>query len=142
MADQYELGKSSLEVLGALIRRVINDANDTNERPDVEKVVDEVEKFIGIMPRLHRLGLLTFLRLFEVGPIALGFRHSFIHLSEKDQLKYLITLENHRNYAARGILQALKSVIIMIYFSDPAAAGAVGYDAACLLKAGTANTGS
>lgn len=134
MPKEFELGKANLEIIKTLVQRVISDAVDTKDKPDLDKVVEEIEKFLAKLTRLYRMGLLFFLRLLDMGPLVLGFRHTFTHLPEEDQLKYLNTIERSKNYAIRGIIQALKSVVILVYFSEPEAEKAVGYDCECLVK--------
>ena len=135
MPSEFELGKANLEILKTLIQRVISDAVDIEEKPELDKVVQETEKFLGKLSRLYRMGLLAFMRLLEMGPLVIGFRHTFTNLTEEDQLKYLDTVETTKNYAIRGIILSLKSVIILVYFSEPEAEKAIGYDRTCLLKA-------
>ncbi len=132
---EYELGESNREIAKTLVQRVIADAAEIEDRSILDNVVKELEQYIGHLPRLHRMGMLAFLRLVEIGPVGLGYRHTFIHLSPDDQLKYMGTMETSRNYALRGIIMALKALIILIYFSEPGAEKAIGYDRLCLLKA-------
>jgi hypothetical protein len=140
VALEYELGESNREIMKTLVQRVIADAAEIEDRSILDKVVEELEQYLGHLPRLHRMGILAFLRLVEIGPVGLGFRHTFIHLSTEDQLKYLNTMETSRNYALRGIIMALKSLIILVYFSEPEAERAIGYDRSCLLKANEGKT--
>jgi hypothetical protein len=138
MASEYELGKSNLETLKTLIQRVVYDAAEAGQEAsqtpalDIEKVVEEMEQFLGKLPLLQRMGLLTFLRLFEMAPLTLGYRHTFTHLERQDQVEYLNTLEKSRNYALRGLIGALKAVVVLVFFSQPESEKAIGYDKKCL----------
>lgn len=134
MPSEFELGKANLEIIKTLVQRVIADAVDIEQKPDPDKVVEELERFLGKLTRLYRISLLTFLRLLDMGPLVLGFRHTLTHLPEEDQLKYLNTVEASKNYAIRGIIQALKGSVLLVYFSEPEAEKAVGYDGECLVK--------
>ena len=131
----FKFGESAYETLKNVFMAYIGDFVDAEPRPDCEKVMSDLEDFIGRLPSLYRTGIVLILRGVEVAPYAMGYGHQFSSLGRDDQVRFLDAFEKSSNYIQRAISLALKSIIVMIYFSDHDMEQAVGYDHLCLVEA-------
>jgi len=133
MSEETRLSESTRETLKNLILTIIHQEADFSPKPELEKVVNEIEDLLNHTPTLLRTGLIMLIKSLEAAPLAQGFRHTFSHLDPKSQKEFLYKMEQSSNYIFRGIIAGLKTLIIVAYFSEPEAEKAVGYDRKCRL---------
>jgi hypothetical protein len=131
----FKLGEGNYETMRSVLTAMIADHVDVEDAPDEDRVLSELEKFMGALPPLYRMGMVWLLRALEVAPLAMGYRRQFSNLSRKDQVKVLDSFEKSSNYVQRGMIMALKSPVMMIYFCQPEMEKALGYDHRCLAEA-------
>jgi len=133
MAEEFHFGEGAAETMKNLIAAVIADAADLPVKPDMDHLVAELEDYVSYLPSLYRMGLVWIIRGVEVAPLAMGYLRQFSNLPRADQIKVLTSFEASQNYVQRGVMLALKSQVMIIYFSEPEVEKALGYDHACLL---------
>ena len=115
---EFSLGEGAGETMKNVVAAMIGDYVDV-EKPDDDRVMDEIEKYLGSLPSLYRMAMVWILRGLEVTPLAMGYRHQFSNLSREDQVKVLDAFEKSSNYIQRGIVMALKTAVVVVYFSEP-----------------------
>jgi len=135
MGEDLRLSDANRETVRQFIQAFIQREADFDPKPDLEKVVNEFDDFISHAPTIYRMSLITFIKSLELSTIAQGYRHTFSKLSPQEQKDYLNKMENSSNYAFRGIVLGVKTMMIIVYFSEPEAERAVGYDGKCLADA-------
>lgn len=128
---EFKLGEGAFETMKSVVSAMIGDYVDT-DKPDDELIMDELEKYLGSLPSLYRMGIVWILRGLEVAPLAMGYRHQFSNLTSEDRVKVLDSFEKSNNYIQRGMAMALKTAIMVIYFSEPQMDKALDYDHSCL----------
>ena len=131
----FRFGEAGFETMKNVFKAFVADFAEMEKRPDEDHLVREMEKYLGMIPSLYRMGIVWILRALEMAPLAMGFRRQFSNLDIDDQVKVLDAFEKSNNYLQRGIALGLKSIIIVIYFSEPEVEHALGYDHRCLLHA-------
>ncbi len=124
----FEFGEGNNETMRNMIAAMIHDFVDAPEKPDMDNVIREMEKYLGGMPSLYRSGMIWLLRALEVAPFAMGYRQQYSKLPREDQVKVLQSFENGSNYVQRMIIVSLKGSIIVTYFSEPEMERTLGYD--------------
>ncbi len=139
--QSFQLGQSQREVLGLFIDSLIHRAVDLESKPELNRVVEQVEDFISGLPALHRWGVKMLMRLLDLGPVVWGYRHQFSNLEHEDRVSFLKAFESHDSYGPRAMMLALKSMVLVIYFSMPEIEQGIGYDHNCLLDVSQARTG-
>lgn len=133
MPEEFRFGEGAAETVKNLIAASIADAADIPHKPDICHLVRELEDYVSRLPSLYRNGLVWIIRALEVAPLAMGYRRQFSNLPREDQMKFLAAFEASQSYVQRGIMVALKSQILIIYFSEPEVEKALGYDHTCLV---------
>ena len=136
MGEELRLSDANRETVRQFILAFIQREGDFEPKPDLEKVVNEFDDMISSAPTILRAPMIMFIKSLELSTIAQGYRHTFSKLSPQEQKDYLNKMENSSNYAFRGIVLGIKTIIIIVYFSEPEAERAVGYDGKCLVEAG------
>ncbi len=131
----FKLGEGNYETMRAVLTAMIADHVDVEDVPDEDRVLSELEKFMGALPALYRMGMVLLLRALEAAPLAMGYLRQFSNLSREDQVKVLDAFEKSSNYVQRAMIMALKSPIMMVYFCEPEMEKALGYDHRCLVEA-------
>jgi hypothetical protein len=131
----FKFGEGGYECMKNVIMATIADYAEMETRPDEEKLMREMELMLGSLPSLYRMGIVWILRALEMAPFAMGFRKQFSNLDRDEQVQVLDAFEKSANYVQRGIILALKSLVLMIYFSEPEVEQALGYDHKCLVQA-------
>ena len=134
MGEESRLSESTRETLRHFILAMIHQEADFSPKPELEKVINEMEDLINHAPTLLRAGLIMLIKSLEMAPLAQGFRHTFSNLDPENQKKFLYKLENSSNYLFREIIIGLKTLAFIVYFSEPEAEKPVGYDRKCLLE--------
>jgi hypothetical protein len=130
----YQFGEGVQTTVKNLISAMIADAVDV-EKPDLDRVLKEMERFVGGLPSLYRIGMSGIIKALEMAPMAMGYRHQFSNLPREDQVKVLVAFEASNNYLQRGMILSLKSIVLINYFSEPEMERALGYDHQCLVDA-------
>jgi len=133
MPEEFRFGEGATETVKNLMAVCIADAADLPEKPDMCRMIRELEDYVSYLPSLYRGGLVWIIRALEVAPLAMGYRRQFSNLSREDQIKFLAAFEASQNYVQRGVMIALKSQLLIIYFSEPEVEKALGYDHTCLV---------
>lgn len=135
MAEAFKFGEGATETMKNFIAAVIGDVAgaEMEKKPDDCHVISELEDYVSYLPSLIRMGLVWLIRGLEVAPLAMGYRHQFSNLTRGEQVKVLKSFEDSQNYLQRGIMIALKSQVMIIYFSEPEVEAAIGYRHECLL---------
>jgi hypothetical protein len=134
MGEELRLSESNRETLRNFIATMIQRTADFGPKPDLERVVNSLDEFISSMNGRNRAQLFVLIQALERGTITQGFRHYFSNLNPDEQRQYLYKMEASSNYAFRGIILAIKSITFIVYFSEPEAMQAVGFDGKCLLE--------
>ena len=82
-------------------------------------MASSVEKlFLGMDPFILK-GLKWLLKFFELSPILFIFKlNTFTKMSEQDRESYLIRLENSSLYICRAMFLALKTISVIVFYSD------------------------
>lgn len=132
---RFRFGEAGRETMKNVIAAVLSDFVDTQEKPDDDKVIDEIEEYFEKTPSLYRGGFVWILRALEMAPLAMGYRRQFSNLSREEQVSVLDSFEKSGNYPQRAIILAVKVVVAVNYFSTPEMDRALGYDHRCLLEA-------
>lgn len=140
--DSFKFGESGYETIRNVLMALIADHVDADETPDENHALEEVERFVGALPSLYRMGVVWVLRGLEVAPYAMGYRSQFSNLAREDQINVLDSFEKSSNYIQRGIVMLLKSMLLLLYFSEPEMERALGYDHRCLLEVRGGSGGS
>jgi hypothetical protein len=135
MGEELKLSDANCETMRNFIQAFIQREADFEPKPDLEKVMNEFDDFIAHAPTIYRMSMLTLIKSLELSTIAQGYRHTFSKLSPQEQKDYLNKMENSSNYAFRGIVLGVKTILIIVYFSMPEAEKALGYDGKCLADA-------
>ena len=131
--SEFRLGEGAYETMKNVVAAMVADFVDA-EKPDDEQVMAELEKYVGSLPSMYRMGMVWILRSLEIAPLVMGYRSQFSNLSREDQVKVLDSFEKSSNYIQRSIILALKIAIMIIYFSEPEMERAIGYDHRCLIS--------
>ena len=131
----FKFGEGGYETMKNVFMAVIADYTDMEKGPAEEKLMREMEGMLSSLPSLYRMGMVWVLRALEMAPFAMGYRKQFSSLERDDQTKVLASFEGSGNYVQRGIILALKSLSLMIFFSEPEVEEALGYDHKCLIEA-------
>lgn len=132
---RFRFGEAGRETMKNVIAAVLSDFVDSEEKPDDDKVIDEIEEYFEKTPYLYRAGYVWILRALEMAPLAMGYRRQFSNLSREEQVSVLDSFEKSGNYPQRAIILAVKVVVAVNYFSTPEMDRALGYDHRCLLEA-------
>jgi hypothetical protein len=135
MGEELRLSDANRETIRQFLQAFIQREGEFDPKPDLEKVVNEFDEFISRASIIYRMSMITLVKSLELSTIAQGYRHTFSKLSPQEQKDYLNKMENSSNYAFRGIALGVKSIAILIYFSEPEAERALGYDGKCLADA-------
>ena len=135
MAEETRLSDANRETIRQLILTMIHREADFSPKPDLEKVVNEMDEMIGTAPTIQRMSIIALVKSLELSTIAQGYRHTFSKLSPEEQKEYCYKMENSSNYAFRGIVLGVKTLAFICYFSEPEAEKALGYDGKCLTEA-------
>ena len=135
--SEFKFGEGGYESMKNVIMATIADYAEMEARPDEERLMREMELMLGSLPSLYRMGIVWILRALEMAPLAMGHRKQFSNLERDDQVKVLDAFEKSANYVQRGIILALKSLVLVIYLSEPEVEQALGYDHKCLVDART-----
>jgi len=131
----FKFGEGGYESMKNVIMATIADYADMDQRPDEERLMREMELMLDSLPSLYRMGIVWILRALEMAPLAMGYRKQFSGLERDDQVKVLDAFEKSANYVQRGIILVLKSLVLVIYLSEPEVEQALGYDHKCLVEA-------
>ena len=134
MAEEERLSSSTRETLKNFVLALIHRQEDFNPKPDLERVIDNMEEMINKAPALFRAGIILIIKSLEMAPLAQGYRHTFSNLPPEKQEEYLYKMERSSNYAFRGIIALIKTLTLANYFCEPEAEQAVGFDGKCLLE--------
>ncbi|MFO8057862.1 MAG: hypothetical protein R6V10_11255 [bacterium] len=136
MEDEESTGfsETTVETLKSFILAVVHDFVDEEDKPDLDRVVRELDLYFGRMPSLYRSGIIWLLRALEASPFMMGHRRRFSKLGREDQIKILSSFENSGNYIQRASSLMLKTSVLIVYLSEPAVERALGYDHECLLS--------
>jgi len=129
------MSASDRETIRNFIQAMIHREADFEPKPDLDKVVDSYDQFVSRLPTIIRTSFSALVKALEMSTIAQGYRHTFNRLSPEDQKAYLNKMENSHNYMFRGIVLGVKTLALIVYFSEPEAEKAVGYDGKCLVEA-------
>ncbi len=135
MGEEIKLGQATRETLRNVVLVTIQREAEFEPKPDLERVLDKFEDMIGRTTIVIRTGVLMLVKSLEMSTLAQGYRHTFSKLSPEEQKEYLNKMEGSSTYAFRGIVMGVKTLILLIYFSEPEAEAAVGYDGKCLSHA-------
>jgi len=135
MAEEFRMSDANRETIRQFILAMIHREADFDPKPDLEKVVNLYDEMISTLPTLLRGSMNVLIKTLELSTIAQGYRHTFSHLSPEQQKQYLYKMENSSNYAFRGVMLGVKTMALLVYFSEPEAEKAVGYDGKCLVEA-------
>ena len=134
MSEEGRLGKSSLETIRNFVQIMLHNEADFSPKPDLEKVVQEIDKLISGTPTLIRSAMIALIKSLEMSSLLQGYRRPFSHLSPEEQKEYLYKMENNSNYVFRAVVLGIKTITFLVYFSEPEAEKAVGFDGKCLLE--------
>lgn len=133
MPEEFHFNEATAQTVKNLFAAVIGDAAEMPVKPTPERLVSELEAYMGRLPALVRMGLLMIIKGMEVAPVAMGYGRQLSNLSPEDRVKALAEFEASQNYVQRGMLMGLKGQLMIIYFSEPEVEQALGYDHSCLL---------
>ncbi len=87
-------------------------------------------------PRLNRIGLRVVLHLAEIAPLLLGAGHRLRGLEEARRRRWLVRAEHLPPRALRDLVRAVKTLILLCYYGDPAVMAQLGYDAEANMRRG------
>lgn len=87
-------------------------------------------------PRLNRLGLRAALHLLELSPRLSGAHTRLRRLDPAARRAWLARLERIPVAPLRDLLLAVKSLLLLTYYGDPAVMASLGYDAPANLRRG------
>lgn len=131
MNEETRLSEATRETLRQFLLALIHREAEFSPKPELEKVLNDFELFLSKPSALIRTGILALLKALEMSTLAQGYRHTFSKLSPDEQKEYLNKLERSKSYAFRGLIMGIKTIMLIIYFSQPEAEKAVGYDGKC-----------
>jgi len=134
MIEETRLGKASLETIRNFVQAMIHQEADFSPKPDLNQVVNEIDELVSKTPILIRSAMIALIKSLEMSALLHGYRHTFSHLSPEEQKEYLYKMEDSSNYAFRAIVLGIKTITFLVYFSEPEAEKAVGFDRKCLLE--------
>ncbi len=87
-------------------------------------------------PRLNRVGLRVLLHLAELAPLIFGAGGRLRRLDPERRRRWLSRLEHLPLRAVRELTRALKTLILLCYYGDPAVMVRLGYDAEANVRRG------
>ena len=132
MAEELRLSEANRETIRQFLLTMIHRDADFEPKPALERVLNLCDEFVTDLPTLIRASMFMLIKSLELSTIAQGYRHTFSKLSPEQQKEYLLKMENSSSYAFRGVILGIKSLAFIVYFSEPEAEKAVGYDGKCL----------
>ncbi len=95
---------------------------------DTETLVS-FEAWLCHSPRLYRIGLRLLLYVAELAPLLLGAGHRLRRLDPVRRRRWLARVERVRGRGAHDLVRAVKTLILLCYYGDPAVMAQLGYDA-------------
>jgi hypothetical protein len=129
----FTLSEGSKKSIESMVWAIIGDYVDTPVKPDMEKILAQMENLIKGVPKIHQLGMLWMIRGLEVAPYAMGYFKQFSSLAREDQVTVFKKFEQSGNYLQRSICVFIKSVSLICFFSTKEMKNAIGYENKCLL---------
>jgi hypothetical protein len=87
------------------------------------------DDWLARAPRLNRVGLRLLLELVDLAPIALGGRRRLRRMTTSRSRRWLEAAERVPIRALRELVRAVKTMILISYYGDPAVMAHLGYDA-------------
>lgn len=122
-------------VIKQVMLAIVADFIPKDKRPDDDRMVEMIDRFVTGMPSLYRSGFLLLLRGLEMSPLAMGYRSKFSNLTREQQVEVLDRYEQSELFIQRATVLGLKNLIVMVYFSEETVEKLLGYDHQCLLEA-------
>jgi len=135
MGEESKLSEATRETLRQFALAMLQREADFDPKPDLEKVLDKFEEMMSRTTSILRTGVLMLIKSLEMSTLAQGYRHTFCKLPPEEQKEYLDKMERSSTYAFRGIVMGVKTLIFLIYFSEPEGENAVGFDRKCYKEA-------
>jgi hypothetical protein len=87
-------------------------------------------------PSRNRIGLRVLLHVAELAPLLLGGGHRLRRLEPARRQRWLVRAEHVPVRAVRDLVRAVKTLILLCYYGDPAVMARLGYDAEANLRRG------
>ena len=128
------MGESTRETLRHFIQVMLQREADFEPKPDLDAVLDKLDLMMSRMTQLIRTGVTVLIKSVEMSTLAMGYRHYFSNLPPAEQEEYLNKMERSSTYAFRAIIMGVKTLVFLVYFSQPEAEKAVGFDGKCLFE--------
>ena len=87
-------------------------------------------------PRVNRVGLLFVLHLAELAPLLSGAGGRLRQLAPERRRHWLSRVEHLPLRAVRELTRAVKTLVLLCYYGDPAVMARLGYDADANMRRG------
>lgn len=94
------------------------------------------DTWLARSPRLNRIGLRVLLHAAELAPLPLGGARRLRRLDPARRRRWLEHAEHVPLRPLRELVRALKTLLLLCYYGDPAVMARLGYDAQARVSAG------
>jgi hypothetical protein len=94
------------------------------------------DMWLARSPRVNRIGLRVLLHLAELAPLLSGGGSPLRRLDPERARRWLWRAEHHPFRVPRELTRALKTLILLCYYGDPAVMVRLGYDAQANMRRG------
>ncbi|MBI3184019.1 MAG: hypothetical protein HYZ28_17945 [Myxococcales bacterium] len=91
-----------------------------------------IESYLAGLHFLPRLALMAMMDALNLLAIFLGAFRPMMWTPEPEARRYLLRLQASRSYSVRSSFAALKALVMLVYYADPAIEARVGYRDDCL----------
>lgn len=98
--------------------------------------VASFDEWLARSPRVNRLALRVLLHVAELAPLALGEGSRLRRLDPERRRRWLARAEHAQVRVLRELVQAVKALILLCYYGDPAVMRTAGYDAEANVRRG------
>jgi hypothetical protein len=95
------------------------------------------DTWLARSPRANRIGLRVVLHLAELAPLALGAGRRLRRLPAARRRRWLASVEHAPLRPVRELVRAVKTLLLLCYYGDPAVMELLGYDAQARVSRGT-----